>query len=418
MGRPLVLTMRTVAATPQRLPGEQAVLRPRAPDMPESPPASGRRVESIDLMRGTLMALIVVGHAMSNLATGAVGSRVVAEPLRLVFRLGTPGFVMISGLLLGYFAVVRPQLDGILSKYRQRAFQLLVVAHLLIAGALYLPIAGPDVSFTAFAATRFYVTDSLALIFLLIAPLVPRLSAPRRAWVGAGLLVVATVIMAGLPVSWPPLATLKEILVGSWRDGSLLLDFYPLAPLTGMFLIGTYLGDRYGTRLQADDATGFLRESWRLVPMLLALTTAMILTWAIVRSGWLGEHPILQDVLYPSRRFSLFGAYLAAFLMLFGGWVWLSDVRGIHRHPLRGPLLALGRTSLFTYVAQYVVVQTFPWAMGWQGVLRLPEVALLCLGSFPVLFVAAVAWQPRLYRELRWPDSNRVRLPRRAPVGS
>ena len=78
--------------------------------------------------------------------------------------------------------------------------------------------------------------------------------------------------------------------------------------------------------------------------------------------------------------------------LLFSFWIWRSELRERDTTPFDHALLILGKTSLFTYVAQYVIFQTLPYGLGLQGAMSLWGIAALCAVGLPLLYVAASRW--------------------------
>jgi uncharacterized membrane protein YeiB len=166
-------------------------------------------------------------------------------------------------------------------------------------------------------------------------------------------------------------------LFGAWAGEQVLQSAYPIVPLTGMFMVGSYFGDRYAHSVRSGASAGYVRWLLSLVLPLTALSAVMVAFWATVKADVLGSSQFLRDVFYPDRAFTLYGLYLAGFLLLFAFWIWRSELRERDTTPIDHALLILGKTSLFTYVAQYVIFQTLPYGLGLQGAMPLWGIAAL-----------------------------------------
>ncbi len=355
---------------------------------PQKKPRLGR-VDTIDILRGTFMVLIVITHAVANGYDGALGWA--SRPVSLLFAFSTPGFTMVSGVLLGYFAVVRTDMSGIFVKYRERGLQLLITTHALIAAALYFPFTNGDVEFTEFFIKRWYITDTLAVIFIFFAPGAIRLSVRARLILTGVLLVAGTFIRAGFFPESDALLAIKELFFGTWGDRKVLYDAYPIVPLTAMFLVGTVLGDYYARARQSDSLRAFCRRMLVWGAPLLVLSGVMIGVWLICKQGII-ESQLLQDAFFPLRSFTLYPIYLAGFMALFAFWIWRRELTGGKLTLIERDFVAQGRTSLFTYVVQYIVVQTLPYIFGLWGTLDAVGLVLLSIFGISVVHHAALIW--------------------------
>lgn len=344
------------------------------------------------------MCLIVVGHAMSNLDTTASPNQEIDWILGFVFDLGTPGFILVSGTLLGYFAAVRADPGPILRKYRGRGLLLFAATHALIAVALYHPMTGGAMAFDAFFAGRWYITDTLAIIFVFVAPLAVGLDTERRMLAGLVLLGMSPFLLMGVYPESRALLAVKELLFGIRGPHHVLQDVYPLVPMTGMFLVGMYFGDRYARALQNGSLRVYLRSLLRLIPVLLGVSAVMVGIWYGYKSHLLGHDPRLQEAFYPNREFSLFGFYLACYLFVFAFWIWRSQLRQARATLVERAFLIMGQTSLFTYVIQYFVVQAIPYTLGLHSRLSLSGYAVLCAVGLVIVYHAAIYWDTVIKR--------------------
>jgi len=360
----------------------------------EATPLVGRRVDAIDLTRGTLMVVIIFAHANHGLGDSAVRD-VLRGGGDLLFMLGTPGFTLVSGLLLGYFGAVRTELGSILRTYARRGWLMLTTTHLLVAAAIFGPTAPPGEGFAHFLWSRWYITDTLAVIFIALAPLIVRLGGRSRLGLGLGALVVTHLVEAtSLPEAsvW---LVLREVVIGVTDTRHILADTYPLLPMCGMFLVGGALGQSYGEATQRENGPSeFFRRVVRWVPLCVLASVVLVGAWKLARLGVI-ESEVLRLALYPSSTGSLFPLYAGMFLALFGYWVHRTQTTA-KRSPIEAALRVVGKTSLFVYVFQYLVVQTAPYALGVWGQLTGLSWALLLAVSLPVVFFAADRWNARV----------------------
>src|SRR5262249_44687610 len=141
------------------------------------------RVDAIDLVRGVLMIAITWVHAVLAIEPGH--DRLVQAARYLLS--GTVGFTTVSGLLVGWFAVIkRDRYERVVRRYQVQAARLLLIAHPLMALALFLPNADP---FTDYALRTLFITDTLAVLFVAVVPFVPRVAPDLRLAAGVAVLV-------------------------------------------------------------------------------------------------------------------------------------------------------------------------------------------------------------------------------------
>jgi len=343
-----------------------------------------RRIPTIDIVRGVLMVLITCIHLWSNLDPGARVGAIEAVPFLLN---GTVGFSSISGILFGYFLITRASsMRRVVRRYASRAALLILVAHPLISLALYGP-RGSRPTLIDFSLRTIYVTDVFAFIFVFLVPVLPRVAARARLAVGIALIVASRFVLL-IPAPTRGLLLVRELLAGPDLPGpTVLLSDYPMLSIVGMFLVGTWIGDRFALAERAGTLAQFARTLRRTVPCLLAGTAAMLGIWAACRWHVAGvDAPQLRKALYPSYLLTTYPLYLAGTLFLMA--LFMSHTNGaIGRF-----FLVFGRTSLFTYVLQYYVVQTLPWALRWQhrmtpvGVTAFVVVALPLLNGLAIVY--------------------------------
>lgn len=364
------------------------------------PPASATRdrVQAIDAVRGLLMCVITIGHG-HILLNDSESNRWLSLLISKVTNLGTPGFTLISGLLLGYFEQTHSDFQRIRQKYFIRGLQLLTLAHPLIALATY-PLR-QEASFSAVYLCYWYITDTLAILFMALPTLVPRLNARARIVLGITCLLSWKVFSLFPPFSSPLLLVMKEILFGaSPRAPRLLGDIYPILPLAGLFMIGTVLGNTFARSFAEKTLDQFVGRLQRNIAPLIALSGFLIGLW-----GWGKFHSesvlgnTLKILFYPEKLSSLLPFY-TGFLFLILAY-FIRKVEMEKRFGRVEKSLALfGKTSLFTYVAQYFLVQTIPSLIGWRNQMNAIEMILYLGGAMMILFYLARAYNDSFLK--RW----------------
>ncbi len=336
------------------------------------------RIAAIDVTRGALMLAIATSHAMINLEPGHTRLAVCVHYILS----GTVGFTTVSGLLVGWFAVVkRDRYDKVARRYQIQAVRLLLVAHPVIALALFLPYGDPLLEY---ATRTLFITDTLAVFFLLIVPIVPHTAARARLAVGVALIVLDAFLDVWTPPG-PATRLVWEILCGV--DPSrphVLLGSYGLLPLGGMFLVGTWIGGRFARAQEAGEEVAFASRLAPIAALLSLLGALLILAWRCAH--WLHQ-PDLARLLFPDYETTLYPIYLGWTLLLVAHAVRLGP-----DHRVARVLALIGKTSLFVYAFQYYVVQTVPYLLGWNHALSPPAFTAFYVASIGLLIAAAAAW--------------------------
>lgn len=312
------------------------------------------------------MLAITCAHALSNVST----DHHTALELGRHALSGTVGFVTVSGLLVGWFATSkRDHYDRIVRRYVKQALRFLLIVHPLIA----LELAGPEgVTFGTFVTRTVLITDALALLFVTLVPLLPRISARARLVVGLAL------VLANPFVDLWHGGLISELLTGidPTRD-HVMHATYGLVPVTGMFLVGTWLGARFA---ETEDEQAFSAFLLRGAAWLIALTALFIAAWRVASAAGLPE---VARFFYPDYETTLYPGYLGEAFIL---------IALASRLPQLRALTVIGKTSLFAYVVQYALVQTLPYYLGWKGAVSPWAWPVMCLVAGGLLVAAGAAW--------------------------
>lgn len=376
-------------------------------DAPEVMRRVGGRLLAVDAMRGTVMLLVFLSHFTDGYLYRLGGyAGYLRERLNLLTRMASPGFMLISGLMLGLLYARAPErFASVRRKLQRRGLFLLTVGHILIV---------PTYRFWAdepwYLLRVLLVTDTIGLALLVGPSLVTRLGGKARAALGLGLFASSWVLSLGW---WPHslvAETVKEVLFGQ-PHLTVLLSGFPVIPWLGVYLVGSLFGEWLGTWGRADVVRVARRFQW--VGVALGVTGVLL-------SGvhyWLrhlggeqlvgGAAEALSELTGHAQKYPPGPTYLA----LYGGAV-LSGLGLMMRAEQRGWLLpymrwagVMGRHSLFAFLLQYYV-----YYLGIYS-LHLPYTPL-----WPLVFLATVAlqWGVLWAWDVR---ESRARVPPVVPAG-
>lgn len=333
------------------------------------------------------MCVIIAAHASSNLRPDA--SRWCTLVLAVFFAAGTPGFSLVSGTLFGYFVASRPSPSSVARKYQQRALALVVCAHPIIATALYGPIGG-EISFLKFLLGRWYITDTLALIFL-ATPILARFRPWHCLVAGVALPLVGRVILVTAPTDNVVICLTVNVLAGVDRmRPSVLIDCYGLLPILAYFLLGMFVGHRFARSARSGQLELYVNRVFRYAIPIGACSLALVGIYAAV--ALFASDPArstLKWFFYPTRDFSMLPGYVAVFIVMFAMLLRRYDQMGQFSLAARS-LALIGQRSLFVYCTQYMAVQTLPHLVQWQGSMSVWQ--LLLFITIAYLFLLCLAW--------------------------
>ncbi|RKH51948.1 DUF1624 domain-containing protein [Corallococcus sp. AB050B] len=310
------------------------------------------RLEAVDAMRGTVMLLVFLSHFADAYLYPLGGEAAhLRERLNLLTRLATPGFMLISGLMLGLLYARSRDFGPLRTRLQRRGLFLLTVGHLLIVPTYRF---WPDEPL--YLLRTLVVTDTLGVALLVGPWLVTRLNGRARAALGLGLFVLSWMVSLGW---WPESAvarTLKEVFFGQ-RQLSVLLSGFPVVPWLGVYLMGSLFGEWMGTWGRAD-AKGVGRR-FELVGLGIAMGGAgLVVVHIAVHHLWHGAgFDTLMALTSQAQKYPPGPAYL----MLYGGTVLAllgllmrAEQAGYLARYLRATSV-IGRHSLLAFVLQFYV---------------------------------------------------------------
>ena len=331
----------------------------------------GRRSQFIDATRGLAMLLVFVSHfAITYL--GVLTDRRPGQIAAVLARPATPTFVLLSGLLIGFLSVVRPDaFPNLIVKLVDRGLFLLGPAHVIIALA----------HVVMFGHARFiFITDAIGVSILIGPWMVSRFSPGGRALLGFALVAVTW----RFHLTWNP-----STAAGRWIHAAFVGDdpfkygwlTFPFLPWLGIYLLATPLGEALGK--WKNSGNDFIL---RLAMISVASMSVGLALYLIGRRC----DPEIRSLFSANQKYPPSPAYVLSWgglglaVMTFFAWL---DERGRASALLSG-LALLGRTSLVAFVVQYFVYYVLvsslhlPASGAWPAYLCLSVLAIYGVSVF------------------------------------
>lgn len=350
-----------------------AVLTEAAPaQLPARGTTPSARVGAIDAARGLAMVFVCLSHFALEYFR-RLDQPSLAETLYMVGMIGSPTFMLISGVMLGLlYEARRERFHQHRMLLADRALFMLTVGHVLIMVA-----SAPRLESVSETLQRGFITDVLAVALLVGPPLVSRVSWRTRLLLSLVLFAAAWLVA----IRWTPANAFDEfmryLLVGAYPKG--MPHNFPLLPWLAVYLAASVLGQWMGERLAKDQ-----RRSMERVLLLTgaAMVSSLVLYKLCQWTFAIPSSPLLAVLTSPWRKLPPSPAYL-----LFYGGLALLMVAGaliLERRKLVQSLFAwatlLGRTSLFVFILQFYVYYVLLLS------LNLPYTPF-----WPLVFVASLA---------------------------
>ncbi len=325
------------------------------------------RIRSIDVMRGVAMILVIVAHARWFLDERTVSAWSYIG-LVMSTRIASVAFMFVSGTMISYFLFYRDQWRLVYQRYVKRAVFLLVVIHPAIRLATYYYFENPG-SMSYSMLHNYPITDTIALALILAPPIIRVTSSTARAVLALLLLAITVPAVAYYHPSVTAMKIVKEVLFGTIITDTAILQLdWPVVPWLAIFLSGTLLGEALAKVRKNLLLATVLQKRLRVIAIGLAVA-GVILTAAykMVKSQYADVlSPGLILAIYPTRTTSLLPIYLGVLVFVFLFLQQQIDIRGKYNR-IAWCVSVFGRTSLFTFVQQFVVVWTIPALLGLKG---------------------------------------------------
>jgi uncharacterized membrane protein len=341
------------------------------------------RLASVDTMRGTAMVLVILQHCYHLIDPLSVGSATTFI-LYITTKMASVAFMAVSGMMISFFMFSTADWWVVYRRFAQRALLLLLVVHFAIPLARYFLYQSDR---TGMLIRSFFfdyqITDTIALALLAVPFAIRYMNTVSRAVLAAGLIIVTPIVIVLYQPDFFLGQALKNVLFAGLADPPSPSFGWPLAPWFAIFLCGSFMGSALSAVKSGKLETAQLVSRMRKVGVYLAiLGLVLTATYMVLKVGFGAEWSIrFFNAIYPSRTTTLLPIYLAILLWMFAYLMTTIDTDGkITR--LSWGLSVFGRTSLFTYVAQFVFAHSLPGFFGLRGKLN--------FWMFVALFVISV----------------------------
>jgi uncharacterized membrane protein len=364
------------------------------------------RILSVDVLRGFAMVLVIIQHVYlsANIKSIPFIFNFLLWPIT---SLAAVAFVSISGVMYSYYLYSQPDRRLAYRRYVKRAAFLLLAAHPAINLASYYFSVDANSRSSGYRAVldqivlNFPITDTIGAC-LLMAPLFIICFSPfQRAVAIVSMLVFTAVIRAFVIPIDPHWALLQDATFGVLALHKVF--WFPLVPWMAIFLTGSFAGKSLVClKKGALDISALVRGMKNAGIILAVCGVVLIIGYKMLKltfgSDWSRN---LFLAIYPGQTTTLLPVYLAVLALLFSALLQRIDMYGQYNR-LFWLLSILGRTSLFTFVVQFAVVESVPAILGFKGSLGLTGFIVLFVSGMTVMWILA-----NLYGRMRgWISVN------------
>ena len=354
------------------------------------------RFLSIDSLRGFAMVLVILQHSYLSANMKSI-PRFIDMLVWNITALAAVAFVSISGAMYSYFLYTQPDWRAAYRHYAGRAIFLILAIHPMInlaSGCFRLSGIGTASGFRQVLADLFLdfpITDTIGLCMLLTPLIILSFNTLQRFMIIVGMLLITVLIRAVVIPADPHVLILKEAFFGGL--GLPKVFWFPLIPWIAIFLAGSFVGHgMMGLRQGILKIQHLIQGLNRAGCALAASYVVLMIGYKFAKMSWgvhWGHNIILA--LSPSQTTTMLLGYLAVLSWLLAALMHRIDVTG-HYDRLAWFLSISGRTSLFTYVVQFIVVESAPALLGYKGSLGLTGFVLLFLSGLIIMTLLSYAY--------------------------
>lgn len=349
------------------------------------------RLLAVDSLRGCAMVLVILQHCYLS-ANMRLIPAVVDTLLWNVTALAALAFVSISGMVYAYLLSVKGDWRLAYRRYAIRAGFLILAAHPAInLTSYYFRVAGhghePLLSRALLERLLFDfpITDTIGLC-LLLSPIVIIFFGPvSRVVAISAMLIASALIRAFVNPAEPHMLILKEAIFGTL--GLPKVFWFPLIPWLAIFWTGSFMGQALGRLKQGKLDVSVLVKKMNKAAILLGASTVILLVGCKLLKMVFGNiwNPALLAAISADRTTTMLPGYLAVLTWFLAAFMKRIDVVGQYDR-LSWLLSIPGRTSLFTFVVQFAVVESVPALLGYKGMLGLSGLLSLFFAGVLVMW--------------------------------
>jgi hypothetical protein len=205
------------------------------------------------------------------------------------------------------------------------------------------------------------------------------------------LLVATRLIVAFVNPVKPSFIIVKEALFGS--AGEPRTFWFPLVPWLAIFLIGSFVGQAL-SRIKKGilDTSIFMRHMIKSGVALSACCLLLIAGYKVFKMKYANTwDQAVFGALFPNQTALLLPGYCAVLIWIFISVLQRINISGQYHRSL-WLLSIFGRTSLFTFVVQFVVVESAPALLGYTGSLDLTGFLLLFIIGLSIMFYLSFSY--------------------------
>lgn len=322
------------------------------------------RIRSVDIVRGSAMMLVVVAHSFLQCDPHKLDEWFLSGSWMLT-QSASLTFMFVSGMIMTY--LMRSRGDSVETQRRffKRGLFLIILVHPVLRLVTFI-YSNTQQDFLHNMILDHPITDTIGLC-LLVAPFIVQTVGRRNRL----LLVVAMLTLTlGTKLWWHPESGLaliiKVVLFGTESGAQTKLAIgWPVIPWLAIFLSGTFVGEMYSEmRNKMISPVETCHKLWKRALLLVSLGIGLsLLYWVLKHVNPFNWVPDVFVALYPTRTDFLLPLYLGIIFGLIAVLIKYVDYHGKFNRVLWA-ISVFGRTSLFTFVAQFIVVWTIPTLLG------------------------------------------------------
>ena len=309
------------------------------------------------------MFFVCVSHFADIFFTGASPFiDLISSLSHKIGRVGTPTFVILSGLVLGYlFKTKGDHFKASRLHLIDRALALLITGHILIVACIVTKLG------LAVGTRIAIVTDMIALCVILGSHLITVTPLYSRIILGLAIYAISWITV----IAWHPgprlLHTIKDIIVGdvplSSGRGTFFPHpiFFPILPWFAVYIVSSCLGERIASLYHNGMQQTAYRSLFKIGGLLLGIgLTLKMIQELLFHFHALETDSIISVLLYSSQKFPPGVCYLLVYggtaLLLTSFFLWI-EVAGIFKR-VSEAMRTMGQASMGVYAAQFFIYYT------------------------------------------------------------